>query len=252
METRRIANPYLFTFLDESKKRFSYASSITVTEFPEAYGETMQNGLKNYKWISVREQSAKVYLEALLDRTVDVVVDPTLLLDQEDWNKVTAERQVDGKYLFAYFLGDNRIQRKRVQEFAKQNNLKIVTLPHVEGKVRASDIGFGDIELYDIDLAKFFSLIKYAEYVCTDSFHAVVFSNIFETNFYVFERIVFAKKHNMNSRIETLLTSFGEENCFVGKYNHLKKQSIDFSQVKNKAKPQIERSKELLKKTFNM
>ena len=56
----------------------------------------------------------------------------------------------------------------------------------------------------------------------------------------------------MNSRIETLLTSFGEENCFVGKYNHLKKQSIDFSQVKNKAKPQIERSKELLKKTFNM
>ena len=154
--------------------------------------------------------------------------------------------------MFAYFLGDNRIQRKRVQEFAKQNNLKIVTLPHVEGKVRASDIGFGDIELYDIDLAKFFSLIKYAEYVCTDSFHAVVFSNIFETNFYVFERIVFSKRHNMNSRIETLLTSFGEENCFVGKYNHLKKQSIDFSQVKNKAKPQIERSKELLKKTFNM
>lgn len=247
-----LQNPYLFTFLDESKKRFSYASSITVTEFPEAYGDTMQNGLKNYKWISVREQSAKVYLEALLDRTVDVVVDPTLLLDQEDWNKVTAERQVDGKYLFAYFLGDNRIQRKRVQEFAKQNNLKIVTLPHVEGKVRASDIGFGDIELYDIDLAKFFSLIKYAEYVCTDSFHAVVFSNIFETNFYVFERIVFSKRHNMNSRIETLLTSFGEENCFVGKYNHLKKQSIDFSQVKNKAKPQIERSKELLKKTFNM
>ena len=100
--------------------------------------------------------------------------------------------------------------------------MKIVTLPHVEGKVRASDIGFGDIELYDIDLAKFFSLIKYAEYVCTDSFHAVVFSNIFETNFYVFERIVFSKRHNMNSRIETLLTSFGEENCFVGKYNHLK------------------------------
>lgn len=245
-----LQQPYLLTFLDKSKKRFSYASSITVTELPEEYGITMREGLKNYEWISVREQSTKKYLESLLDRNVDVVVDPTMLLNKEEWNKVTAERQVEEKYLFAYFLGDNCLQRKRVKEFAKNNGLKIVTLPHVEGKVRAADIDFGDVELYDVDLAKFLSLIKYADYVITDSFHAAVFSNVFETNFSIFERIVFSKKSNMNSRIETLLSSLGEEKCFAGKYGHLTRNMIDFQQAKKMLRPQIERSQELLKKAL--
>ena len=248
-----LQKPYLFTFLDDSKKRFSYASSIAITDLPKDYGLIMKKGLCKYKWISVREQSSKQYLESITGRDVDVVVDPTFLLSERDWNKITGTRQVEGHYLFAYFLGDNCKQRRKVKGFAQQKKLKIVTLPHVEGKIRASDIGFGDIELYDVDLAKFFSLIKYADYVCTDSFHAAVFANIFETNFSVFERFVFSKKSNMNSRIETLLASLNEEDCFVEKYaRKLLYHLIDFKRNKMKFKQQIERSQELLKKVLEI
>lgn len=245
--------PYLYSFLDDSKNRFSYASSITVTELPEEYEILMKNNLDKYKWISVREQSSKKYLEAVLKRNVDVVVDPTLLLTEKDWNCITAKRQVADHYLFAYFLGDNFKQRKKVEEFARTKNLKIVTLPHVEGKIRASDIGFGDVELYDVDLSRFLSLIKYADYVCTDSFHAVVFSNIYETNFSVFERVVFSKKSNMNSRLETLLESLDERDHFVGKYGKtMKDQQIDFQYTKAKLRPQVKKSQDLLKRALEI
>lgn len=244
--------PYVLTFLNDSKKRFSYASSITMNELPKEYGEYIRDSLNKYQWISVREQSAKQYLETILDRNVDVVVDPTLLLSEQIWENVADERQVSDDYMFVYLLGDNFKQRKSISKLAKKKKLKIVTLPHVEGSIRVSDINFGDIQLYDVDLAKFLSLIKYANYVCTDSFHAVVFSNIFETNFSVFERIVFSKKSNMNSRLDTLLQALGEE-YYIGRYGeYMLKHTISFKEAKKHLLPQIEKSKRLLNNALEL
>ena len=175
--------PYVFEFLPIEYKRISYASSITVTDYPLQYGDYMKKCLAQYSWISVRETSAKNYLEKLLDKSVDVVVDPTLLLDEDEWNNFANERIVEDHYMFVYLLGEDHKQRKLITQYAKDRNLRIVTLPHVEGKVRAADIGFGNVQLYDVDLASFLSLIKYADCVCTDSFHAVVFYNILKTDF---------------------------------------------------------------------
>lgn len=244
-----LQSPYVFEFLPEGYKRFSYASSITVTELTDSYGAYMKKMLSNYSWISVREQSAKLYLEEITGRNVDVVVDPTLLLDEEDWNGITAQRVVQENYIFVYLLGENVKQRKIITKFAKKNNLKIVTLPHVEGKVRACDVGFGDIHLYDVDLPTFFSLIKYADYVCTDSFHAVVFSNVFETNFLAFERVILSKKANMNSRMDTLLKMLSEEEKFILKNNGIEDtnvRAIDFEKVKHTLKEHKTVSQNLL------
>lgn len=144
-------------------------------------------------------------------------------------------------------------QRKLITRYAKERNLKIVTLPHVEGKVRAADIGFGDYQLYDVDLATFLSLIKNADCVCTDSFHAVVFSNIFETDFLAFERIVLSKKANMNSRMDTLLEMLGESSKFVyknSKITDINKTLIDFASAKEKLMTNVRRSRELLEKAL--
>ncbi|MFR2767096.1 MAG: polysaccharide pyruvyl transferase family protein [Thomasclavelia sp.] len=57
--------------------------------------------------------------------------------------------------------------------------------------------------------SEFLYLIHHAKLVCTDSFHACVFSILFDTQFYVFEReneII-----SMNSRIDTLLRKFDLE-----------------------------------------
>ena len=79
--------------------------------------------------------------------------------------------------------------------------MKIVTLPHLHS-IKRSDILFKVHKLYDVSPQMFISLIKNAEYVLTDSFHAAVFSNIFKTKYYVFERVGTIE---MSSRISTLL-----------------------------------------------
>lgn len=245
--------PYVFEFLPSEYKRISYASSITVTDYPLQYGNYMKKSLAPYSWISVRETSAKEYLEKLLNRQIDVVVDPTLLLDEDEWGKLTNAKTIEERYMFVYLLGEDKKQRKLISRYAKERNLKIVTLPHVEGKVRAADIGFGDYQLYDVDLATFLSLIKNADCVCTDSFHAVVFSNIFETDFLAFERVILSKKANMNSRMDTLLEMLGESCKFVYKNSSitdLNKTAVDFASAKEKLMTNVRRSRELLEKAL--
>ena len=68
-----------------------------------------------------------------------------------------------------------------------------------------ADETFGDIKLFDVGLGEFFSLIKNAECVFTDSFHAVCFSWIFKTRFYVFDRDVGFDGTKMSSRIDSIL-----------------------------------------------
>lgn len=244
--------PYIFTFLPENKVRFSYASSITTLNNDKEYDEKMKNALEKYKWISVREESGQKYLEKLLNRNVDLVVDPTFLLSKEQWEEYITERQIKEKYVFTYFLGQSTKQRKIVEKYAKENNLKIVSLPHVEGKIYACDINFGDIQLYDVNVRQFLSLIKYAEVVFTDSFHAGVFSNIFETQYWIFEREVFSKKVSMNSRLDTLLALLGEEDRKVREYTDIHNNNIDFENAKAKLNVEIDKSKELLKKALDL
>ena len=241
--------PYVFEFLPDGYKRISYASSITVTDYPLEYGDYMKKNLAKYMWISVRETSAKTYLENLLNRSVDLVVDPTMLLEKNEWEKIISARIIKEHYLFVYLLGEDRKQRKQISHYAKERNIKIVTLPHVEGKVRAADIGFGDCQLYDIDLSAFLSLIKYADYVFTDSFHGVVFSNIFETEFLAFERVILSKKANMNSRLDTLLDMLGEKNKIIYKNKAIESanlQPTNFNEVKERLRKKTDQSKLLL------
>lgn len=248
-----IQSPFVFKFLPKKYKRISYASSIAVTDYPEEYSSFLKKALSVYSWISVREQSSKIYLENLLRRNIDVVVDPTLLLDEMEWETITNKRMINEKYIFAYFLGEDPKQRKIVTNYAKNNNLKIVAFPHITGKIRAVDLHFGDYQLYDVDLSGFLSLIKYADLVWTDSFHAVVFSNIYETNFFVFERFTISKKTNMNSRIYTLLDMFNEKDQLIHpnkKNEHNYNDHVDFITRKEMIRTNIQKSKILLNKAL--
>ena len=81
--------------------------------------------------------------------------------------------------------------------------------------MRKSDLFFGDIHDYTSGPREFVSLIKNAEMVITDSFHACVFSMIFKTPFAVFERGGTGEKGNMNSRIYDFLEEYHLENQLV-------------------------------------
>ena len=207
-----IANDaYLYNFLPEGSKVISYASSTAVVEFSTEYDEFMKKSLAKYKWISVREKNAQIHFQDLLKRKVDLVVDPTLLISVPFWTNIADDYESEEPYLFAYLLGESKKQRKIIQNIAKEKGLKIITLPHLGGTLKLCDRNFGDMQLYDVDFYQFLGLIKNASLVMTDSFHAVVFSNIFCREFLVFDREVLNSKDSMSGRLDTLLGMFGEK-----------------------------------------
>lgn len=201
---------YFLDFVPEEKYKFSYAASIVNTLSVE-WQHYFQRQLAGFNDISVREEGSRILLTKLLGRQVTLAGDPTLLLKQEDWIAAAAEVSIDTPYLFCYFLGYSAKMRKNAEQFAGKHCLTIVTLPHllgISGRCYLCDVGFGDKRLYDVSPAQFITLIKNADYILTDSFHATVLSLIFEKQFITFPR---TNLKEMDSRVTGLLDLFGLE-----------------------------------------
>lgn len=195
---------YFLDFVPSSKKKISYAASIGRDYITDEQKGIFKNSLKDYDAVSVREPSSIKLIEDLSPVPVVSTLDPTLLLEKEDWDKVSSKRLIEEEYIFCYFLGDYKKTRKLVNEFAKKHGLKIACIPYTAGIV-LSDRKFGDYRLIDASPEDFISLVKHAKYVFTDSFHAVVFSHIYGKEFFVFNR---DKRALMSGRIKDITSLF--------------------------------------------
>ena len=202
---------FFLDFVPSDKIKLSYAASLACDTLTDSQKKIFLNSLKDFKAVSVREKSAVELISELSPVPVENVLDPTLLLDKEDWDEICSDRIVAEDYLFCYFLGENKKSRKLAERFAKQNNLKLVTIPHAGGWIKLADRNFGDIRLFDATPNDFISLIKHAKYVFTDSFHAVVFSYIYQKQYFVFNR---NRTGEMSSRIQDITELFCSEDHF--------------------------------------
>ena len=143
-----------------------------------------------------------------------------------------------------------RAGAKATKKFAQKIHLSILTFPHIFlNVVRKCDLFFGDIHDYTSGPREFIGLIKNAEFVITDSFHACVFSMIFQKPFVVFERNKIGEKGNMNSRIYDFLEEYHLENQLVTekKLEDMNKiPEIDFTYAHEHWKKRREESLEYL------
>lgn len=184
---------------------FSYAASFGLESIPERDRQAIAAGLRHLRHISVREETGKRIVEDLTGRTdVQVLIDPTMLLTTKQWDQVIS-RPVhipEKPYLLTYFLGGISSRRKsEIARVAAENDWQIV------------DVLDRNSPLHDIGPDQFVYLIKHARLVCTDSFHASVFSFLYGSDLGIFPRI--GKNFNMNSRLNTLVCKFGLERCMV-------------------------------------
>ena len=209
---------FFLPFAPDNKPKIAYAASVGVDTLTEEQYAFMQPMIQRLDSISVREENAVSMLQGMTDKKIEWVLDPTLLLSAEEWNEVAAENPVKEPYVFAYILGDRKDNQKCATDFAKEKGLKLVTFPFTaSGNVRQAF--FGDIHSYggpDVWL----SLIRDAEYVITDSFHAVVFSIVYLKRFVILRRNGDDEIGSMNSRMYSLCKMFPEiEERIVGTNN---------------------------------
>lgn len=202
-----ITPAFALQFAEDKKLKISYAASIGKEIIEEHSKEKYVHMLSRLDYVSVREKNAVKLLNEFTEKPIEWVLDPTLLLTKNEWDEIVPENKIKDKYVFCYFLNDYKLHRDIAQEYADNNNLKIVTLPYLSYQRRECDDGFGDYRLFDVSPCDFIAMIKYAEYVFTDSFHASVFCHLYNKSFVVFTQGGKESRVRMDSLTELFDTS---------------------------------------------
>lgn len=158
--------------------------------------------LNNFKALSVREEAGAKIIKDLTGRDATVLVDPTMLLTVDEWRKVSKKpKGAKEGYVLTYFLSPkcneavNRLREVR-------DGRGVYELLNPEDKVVGT-----------AGPSEFLWLFDHADLILTDSFHACVFSFLFNKPFIVFDRLYEGK--SMNSRLETLLSKFHIERKYA-------------------------------------
>lgn len=195
---------FFLNFGNNNCKKIIYAASIGRSKLSKHERKVYSLLLDNPDYISVREESAKKMISKITKKNVELVLDPTLLHSQEYWeDKANDSNMIFQNYIFCYFLNLTDEKIKEVNTFAKNNNMEIVIIPYLHNEDDDLSKKVNGIHVSNVNPADFLNLIRNANFVLTDSFHAVVFSIIFKKEFWCFGRNVGA--YNMNSRLYTLL-----------------------------------------------
>ena len=225
---------YSLIFVPEKINKISYASSFGVSEIPKCQINKTKYYLKRINSISVREDSGAKIVNDLINKNATVVLDPTLLIEKKEWDLIKSDKLIEKKYIFCYFIGTSKNSRNIAKQFASENGLEIVVLPHIDEYVE-EDEKYGTIFPKNIGPSEFISLINNAEYIFTDSFHATVFSIIYNKKFFVFERFQTNDKKSTNTRIYSLLNKVNavERICYnIDDVEKNKNSNINYLEIK--------------------
>lgn len=217
-------------FLDFAKgwdiKRIAYAASFGTNEWEYSEEDTKRCSKLIHKFdaVSVRENSGvDVCSKHLLCDKAVHVIDPTMLLDAEDYHSlfVGKVKKSPGN-LMCYILDETSEIAKLIENISKAKNL---TPFRTNSKV--DDWSAPIEERIQPPVEKWLQGFMDSEFVVTDSFHACVFSILFRKQFYVV-----ANSRRGSSRFESLLSTFGLQDRLVNEFDQVDlNKTIDYDYV---------------------
>lgn len=231
-----LSDIYTLNFGDKNTKRISYAASVGNANIILENKEDFKNKLSRLDFISVREEDAKGQLQKISNRHIEVVLDPTLLLKKDDWEHLLGNISSYGeKYILAYVVQPDLEYIKIVNDLSEKTGLKVI---HFE----KTNPGYNNVikSAYTEGPLEFVNYIKNAEYVVATSFHATVFSIIYNKNFFI------VPNKKTGARVINLLDKVGIKGRTFYNFNEFKnidfKLKTDWNEVNNKLKDERKKS----------
>lgn len=211
-----IRNAYLAFAEKWNIKRVAYAASFGTDNWEYTPKQTEKCGelLRMFDAVSVREEFGVQLCKEHFSVEAQHVLDPTMLLDKEDYIHLieTAQTPKSKGTLLNYILDETTEKRALIEQIAKDKKL---TPFRVNSKVEDRTAPLEERIQPPVEewLRGFYD----AEFIVTDSFHACVFSILFNKPF-----IVIGNKKRGISRFESLMKIFGMENRLLQNYNDYK------------------------------
>lgn len=201
-----------------SAKKIAYAPSLggRNLNMSENFDE-IKNWLKEFYAISVREEMGKKCLEDVTGRFVPKVIDPTLLVQEEEWSKLVGTPMVRGDYIFYYSWaycedGTSRI----VADMSKKLGIPVYVID--ARKWISRDINKWGFLLYkSTGPLAFLNLMKHAKICYVESFHGMVFSYIFKKNFWLLD--THSDVNHMDSRLMEFVNLLDAKDRILTPYN---------------------------------
>ena len=222
--------------IENNSKKISYAASIGNSNNITKNSDLFISKLKKLDAISVREEKSAELLSNILKTKVKCVMDPTLLLSEEEWtDKISNIKKPSEKYIAAYVISADDEYVKIVNSLSEKTGLKVI---HFELK----NPGYKNVlkSAYTEGPLNFINYIKNAEYVVATSFHATVFSIIFNKKFFI------VPHKDTGERVVSLLNKIDISDRAVYTFEEFKKEkydrSIDYNAVKEKLENQKKES----------
>ena len=236
---------YFLQFVNNGAKKLAYAASFGKTKFDERTIAAYRSMLAEYDKIAVRENSAVELLDSWgLHNCIGQVLDPTLLLDRNEWKKLLVKdddtrKYVGKKYILVYQIhNDPKLSdyAKRLSSHTGMELLRVNPMFHQSRR--------GGKFICCPDLGEFLALIDNATCIVTDSFHGTCFAINFGKQF-----IEILPNNSTGTRNQSILELTGLSSRILKDFNDysLIGERIDYAKVWQKLDEEREKSVEILK-----
>lgn len=202
---------FVLSFLPDEMRRISIASSFACRNLDDRFRSHFYRHLSKFNFLSVREENGRDIIFELFkgEKEADVLLDPTLLLDKEEWLELLPGNMPHPnkgrKYILLYGLYYSFEPRPMIFELVKKyKELLKCDVIVLEGAPRAIDnCGFDFINAMDSSVEEFLNLFKCADFVVTSSFHGTAFAMNMECP------LISVVPDSGDDRISTLLAKVG-------------------------------------------
>lgn len=233
-------DPFYYLQFSPKSKRIAYAPSLGKNDIPSYNKQKMKRYINGINRLSVREETGRTLLSEITDKKLEVVLDPSLLLDSNIWKTIESKMNIPKEYILLYFLDQPNIEC--VKEITEKYGLPVLALPYEIPLFN----GIENIRYIDAGPAEFLSLVDNASLVLTDSFHGTAFSINYNKTFLTFDR-QYGKNQSQASRILDLLRTFELTHHFISGDFNSQSIEIDYKPVNNKLEQLREKSMKYLK-----
>lgn len=233
-------NPLFFLDFVQKKKCISYAASMGKSQIPDDKAKIIEKYLKKFEFISVREQSCADALKPLTDKEITVNIDPTFLIDCDEWRNISRKYEsykLKKSYILLYMLYWDNSCKKKIKELKKKTGMPIYAISNGLSGVYADKV------FYDVGVEEFLWLVDNAEYVVTSSFHGVALSIIFNKKF---SAVI---NPSMPARIESVMKLLSVPKVEIADLSET--DLFDYNKINKSISNEHERSIEYLRKAMN-